>query len=1545
MNFHPLSLPFTPNNSMISWDFDSLPSKVAPDLPISSAIALMSQNRQTCNLTQGTEIKIVGVSSCLLVMQDEALIGILTERDIVRHVAAQASLENCTVADVMTAKPVTLARSQLTDIFSVLNIFRQHHFRHLPIIDDDGEVLGVITPETLRQLLQPADLLRVREIEEVMQRQVVTASPQTSLLIITRLLYEKPVSCVVIVAGNSAESPQPVGILTERDIVQFQALGLDFSHVRAEQVMSTPLFSLQPHCTLWEAHQAMQERRIRRLVVTNEQNHLLGLVTQSSILQALDPMEMYKAIAVLQNQVQTLEAEKINLLQSQNTQLEAQVKERTLQLTQQAKSDRLLTQIAQRIQISLDAVKVLNPTVTEIQQYFQVDRVVVYQFQPDWQGIVIAEARSPEVSSLLGCVIHDPCFAPAWIEPYRNRRISTIVDVETAPLTECHRQLLQNHQIRAHIVVPILQGNQLWGLLCVQECHNPRLWESYEWELLEQVSTQIGIAIDKSQLYRKVNKELRDRIAAETALKQLNEELEARVATRTAELATANASLKAEIAERQRAETQVRQSEQHLRDILNRLLTFVGVLTPDGLLTEMNNPPLNLLDVAPEAMLDKPFIHAPWWLDEPLWQDRLQVAIARGQRGESSRYDVPIQTPRGEVMVLDFSIQPIFDESGQVSHLVASGNDITERQQAQATLQKHLSAIEAAIDGIAILENDRYVYLNDSHVTLFGYDSAEELMGQPWQILYSEAELARFSTEVFPILAAQGHWQGEAIATRRDGSTLIEELSLTFSREGALICVCRDMTAQKQLEVERQQLLKEVSDFKYALDQAAIVAITDPQGRITYANDNFCQISQYSRKELLGQTHQIVNSGFHDAEFFQQMWRTLAQGQVWRGEVKNKAKDGSFYWVDTTIVPFLNAEGKPYQYLAIRNDISDRKLAEIALQESETKFRQMAENIDQVFWMTDTQTQQRFYISPAYETIWGRTCESLYEQPQDFITAIEPEDRDLFLAALTQKEQGFDVEYRIRRPDGTLRWIRDRAFPLKDEQGNVYRITGIAEDISDRKLAEIALQESETKFRQMAENIEQVFWMTDTQTQQMFYISPAYEKIWGRTCESLYEQPQDFIAAIEPEDRDRVLAVMAQKEQGFDIEYRIRRPDGTLRWICDRAFPLKDAQGKVYRVTGIAEDVSDRKLAEIALQESKEFLRNVIDTDPNLIFVKDAQGRFILANQAVADLLNTTVEAVIGKTAAKINLSPEDAAQHSQNDAQALQQGLTVVEETVTTPEGETRYFQSIKTPLLTRDGSYQLLGVATDITARKRAEQEMHKALQRERELSNLKSRFVSMTSHEFRTPLAVISSSAAILQTFAAKLKEEQKQQHLDTIQTYIKHTTQLLDDILLINKAEAGKLAYKPEPLEIAAFCDKLISELQMSAPQHRLIHHIEAQTDLILRCDQKLVRQILMNLLSNAIKYSPENSEIVFRLHQTETSVIFKIKDCGIGIPPEDIKHLFESFHRATNVGNRPGTGLGLSIVKKCVELHGGEITVASQMGEGTTFSVTLPLQRN
>ena len=241
---------------------------------------------------------------------------------------------------------------------------------------------------------------------------------------------------------------------------------------------------------------------------------------------------------------------------------------------------------------------------------------------------------------------------------------------------------------------------------------------------------------------------------------------------------------------------------------------------------------------------------------------------------------------------------------------------------------------------------------------------------------------------------------------------------------------------------------------------------------------------------------------------------------------------------------------------------------------------------------------------------------------------------------------------------------------------------------------------------------------------------------------------------------------------------------------------------------------------------------------------------------------------------------------------------------------------------------------------SRHQAEQRMRQTLEKEKELSELKSRFISIASHEFRTPLTVIRGSIDLLERYCQEVMDEKKRKHFQRIDKSIDQMLQLLDDVLLIGKAEAGKLEFKPAPLDIVDFCNNLVEPLQLNASQHEIVFTSSGPCDDACM-DEHLLRQILTNLLSNAIKYSTEGGTIKFDLIGQDCQVIFRIQDWGIGIPSADLQKLFEPFHRAKNVGIIQGTGLGLSIIKKSVEVHGGEVTVESEVGLGTTFTVTLP----
>lgn len=237
--------------------------------------------------------------------------------------------------------------------------------------------------------------------------------------------------------------------------------------------------------------------------------------------------------------------------------------------------------------------------------------------------------------------------------------------------------------------------------------------------------------------------------------------------------------------------------------------------------------------------------------------------------------------------------------------------------------------------------------------------------------------------------------------------------------------------------------------------------------------------------------------------------------------------------------------------------------------------------------------------------------------------------------------------------------------------------------------------------------------------------------------------------------------------------------------------------------------------------------------------------------------------------------------------------------------------------------------------------EQELRSALSLERELNELKSRIISVISHEYRTPLTIIQSSTELLERYDGKLTEEKKLTHFQRIKTSLQHMTHLVSDVLFIGKAEADRLEFNPTPLNLEQFCWELVEELRSGLNSQVAISFFSQGNCTDSNLDEKLLRQILTNLLSNAIKYSQDGGTVRFELECYKDKARFCIQDEGIGIPEADLPLLFESFYRAPNVGTIPGTGLGLAIVKKCVDLHKGHISVDSVVGIGTTFTVTLP----
>jgi two-component system sensor histidine kinase/response regulator len=634
----------------------------------------------------------------------------------------------------------------------------------------------------------------------------------------------------------------------------------------------------------------------------------------------------------------------------------------------------------------------------------------------------------------------------------------------------------------------------------------------------------------------------------------------------------------------------------------------------------------------------------------------------------------------------------------------------------------------------------------------------------------------------------------------------------------------------------------------------------------------------------------------------------------------------------------------------------ERQRAEEAMRETEERFRQLVENIHEVFWMTDVRGERMLYVSPGYAEIYGRTCQSLYERPASRIESIHPDDRDRVIKQMENRRDGLfiDLEFRVIRPDSSIRWVRNRAFPIKDENGHLSRIAGLMEDITDRKRVEGELRESEQRWRSITEALPQLVW-TARPDGYVDYQSTQFGEYFGIPEDKMLGW--QWLELLHPDDRERTrLAWQAAIEQDsdYDLEVRLRRFDGVYRWFKTRGVRIRDSEGTVLKWFGTCTDVTDSKKTEEALRESEHRWRSLTEALPQLVWTAMPDGACDYFSTQWMQYTGVPTSELLGWQWLK-TLHPDDREPTRQfwTDSVAGRHDYDV-EYRVHRFDGEYRWFKTRGVPIRDSHGRiFKWFGTCTDITDGKLAAEELRLAKEAAESANLAKDEFLANVSHEIRTPMnAIMGLTSLVLGT---DLNEGQRQS-LATVKSAANNLLGIINDLLDFSKIEAGKLELSLGEFWLRATLGDTLRALAVRAHQKglELVSNVQSDVPDALMGDAGRLRQVLLNLIGNAIKFT-EKGEVVVQVRaiseaaptNDEVHLLFAVRDTGIGIPREKQTTIFRAFEQEDSSTTRKygGTGLGLTISAQLAGLMGGRIDVESEPGEGSTFSFTARFGRS
>jgi PAS domain S-box-containing protein len=798
--------------------------------------------------------------------------------------------------------------------------------------------------------------------------------------------------------------------------------------------------------------------------------------------------------------------------------------------------------------------------------------------------------------------------------------------------------------------------------------------------------------------------------------------------------------------------------------------------------------------------------------------------------------------------------------------------------------------------------------------------------------------------------------------------------------------------ALKESLAARESAVKELAEQKFALDQHAIVAVTDLQGTITYVNDRFSAINQYSREEAIGRNYRIVNSGYHPKEFFQKMYDTLGKGRVWHGEIRNRAKDGSIFWVAATTVPLLDSGGKPRQYITIRTDITARK----RLEEVREHLAAVVESSDDAIISKTLNGMVTAWNSGA-ERLFGYSSADALGKPMDRLLPLERANEESEILARIARGDPLSHFETVRvRKDGKRVDISATISPVKDSNAAIVGVATIARDITQRKASELEIlklndeleekvtlrtAELEAVNKELADQrfaVEQhaIVAVTDVQG-TITYVNDKFCTLSQYSREELIGQNHRIISSgHHPQEFFQQMYRTIANRKVWHGEIKNRARDGSTYWVDTTIVPFVGGDGKPQQYVAIRADITEQKLAKEALAEQALELarqavelarsRKVLETQLQYVLNSMAEGLVAVDEQGNFVLWNPAAERILGMGAADLPVQkwPEQYGLYLPDTVtrfpseqiplvRAVRGERSTTEMFVRNPEVvEGAWIEVSAAPLKDKQGVV-CGGVATirDITRQKADEREIRKlneelerrVVERTAQLSAANQEleaFSYSVSHDLRAPLRHISGfSQLLVEEFGSNL-DPTAQKYVNRIQAGTQQMGVLVDELL--NLARLGRHALRLQPTRLNSIVAEMLAILQPQS-EGRQVEWVIADLPAVA-CDPVLVKQIFQNLLSNALKFTRPRAQAVIEVSCREEGgqPVFMVRDNGIGFNMKYVDKLFGVFQRLHRAEDFEGTGIGLATVQRIVHKHGGQVWAEGELDKGAAFYFTLGL---